>query len=175
MWHAAVGDFAEMSSPCAERRAWLFNYTAPWDKASCKPTLLSRRERRTTLDGNSVKRAVAKVLEELAISKNTIITSVAMAYIIQKAPYVFLLVGGRTVEHIKGNIEALDSTDEDIAMIEGAYKFDHGFPHAFLSETLFGDENDKPAPPEGPQDAWLTNIMGTFDWVEPTKAIKLKI
>lgn len=85
-------------------------------------------------------------MEELADAKKTAITSIAMAYIIQKAPDVFRLVAGRKVEHIKGNVDGLkvEMTEEDISKIEGAYRFDHGFPHTFLSGTLFGDEDDTP-------------------------------
>ena len=61
-------------------------------------------------------KAVSRVLEGLAKVKNTQITSVALAYVMQKAPYVFPLVGGRKVDHIKGNIEALkvDLSEEDV-------------------------------------------------------------
>ena|ERR1700712_3021013 len=50
---------------------------------------------------------VSKVLEGLARKKGTDITSIAMVYVMTKAPYVFPIVGGRKVEHIKGNIDAL--------------------------------------------------------------------
>lgn len=51
-----------------------------------------------------------------------------------KAPYVYPIVGGRKVEHLKGNIEALKLklTDEEIEEIEGAVPFDVGFPMNFL-------------------------------------------
>jgi hypothetical protein len=124
---------------------------------------------------SSVERAVSKVLEGLASAKNTAITSIAMAYVMQKAPYVFPIVGGRKVEHIKSNIDALkvNLSEEDISKIDGAYRFDPGFPHTFLSGTLFGDEDDTPKVPEGPQDVWLTNILGTFDWVNGPEPIRV--
>ena len=89
-------------------------------------------------------------------------------------PYVFPLVGGRKVEHIVGNIEALkiQMNDSDIAKIEEAYPFNPGFPHTFLSGTLFGGEGERQSAPHGPGEVWLTNIMGTFDWVEQPKSIK---
>lgn len=59
-----------------------------------------------------------------------------------KAPYVYPIVGGRKLEHLKGNIEALKLTltDEEIDEIERAAPFDVGFPMNFL----FGleDPND---------------------------------
>ena len=47
-----------------------------------------------------------------------------------KAPYVFPIIGGRKVEHLHGNIEALDIalTDEQIKELESAVPFDSGFP-----------------------------------------------
>lgn len=51
-----------------------------------------------------------------------------------KTPYVFPIVGGRKVDHLKGNIDALsvELSKEDIAEIDKAYEFDPGFPHSFL-------------------------------------------
>lgn len=74
---------------------------------------------------------VSEVLERIAKKKNTLITSVALAYVRQSLPYrVFPIVGGRKVEHLKGNIEALSLTlsPEEITEIEGAYGFKFGFP-----------------------------------------------
>ena len=97
-----------------------------------------------------------------------------MAYVMSKAPYVFPIVGGRKVEHIRSNIEALkiNLTEEEVSHIDNAYRFDPGFPHTFLSGSLFGDEDDTPQVPHGPGDVWLTNVIGTFDWVEQAKPIK---
>lgn len=97
---------------------------------------------------------VALKLDELAKKKNTLITSVALAYVMAKAPYVFrkypsdyphqehiandsvAIIGGRKVDHLKGNIEALsvELSDEEIAEIEGAEPFDIGFPLNMLFE-----------------------------------------
>ena len=38
------------------------------------------------------------------------INQVAIAYLMQKTPYVFPIVGGRKVEHLLANIEALEIT-----------------------------------------------------------------
>ncbi|KAH8783731.1 sterigmatocystin biosynthesis dehydrogenase stcV [Hyaloscypha finlandica] len=89
-----------------------------------------------------------------------------------KTPYVFPIVGGSKLEHIKGNIAALSVSlnDEDIKEIEGVYEFDPGFPHTFLSGSLISGGTPRAA--EGPGDVWLTNLLGNFDWVEAEKAIK---
>lgn len=51
-----------------------------------------------------------------------------------KYPYVYPIIGGRKVEHLKGNIEALglQLTNEDIDEIEDAARFDIGFPMNML-------------------------------------------
>jgi aryl-alcohol dehydrogenase-like predicted oxidoreductase len=115
---------------------------------------------------------VSKVLEKIAKAKNTELTSVALAYVMHKTPYVFPIVGGRKVEHLKGNIAALviSLSEEDIKEIEGVYEFDFGFPHTFLSGTLFTGEAPRGA--EGPGDVWLTKMLGNFDWVEAEKPIQ---
>jgi aryl-alcohol dehydrogenase-like predicted oxidoreductase len=79
---------------------------------------------------------ISKKLEQIANKKNTLITSVALAYVMHKAPYVFPIVGGRKVEHLKGNIEALglELTDEEIDEIDAESDFDVGFPMTFIYE-----------------------------------------
>lgn len=48
----------------------------------------------------------------------------------QKAPYVFPVVGGRKVEQLHANIEALSVSlsDQQIAYLESILPFDKGFP-----------------------------------------------
>jgi aryl-alcohol dehydrogenase-like predicted oxidoreductase len=77
---------------------------------------------------------VTQTLEKVAGRLNTAITSVALAYVMHKAPYVFPIVGGRKVDHLKGNIDALTLAlaPEDIKEIESAVPFDLGFPHTML-------------------------------------------
>jgi aryl-alcohol dehydrogenase-like predicted oxidoreductase len=47
-----------------------------------------------------------------------------------KAPYVFPIIGGRKVEHLLQNLEALEIslTDEHIKELENVVPFQHGFP-----------------------------------------------
>jgi aryl-alcohol dehydrogenase-like predicted oxidoreductase len=119
---------------------------------------------------------VSSILKEIAKEKNCELLQVALAYVQQKVPYVFPLVGQRKVSHLKGSIGGLSVslTGEEIEKVESAYKFDHGFPHSFLSGTLFKTD-DKPRGADGPGDVWLTKAQsnGTpFDWVEDSKAIR---
>ncbi len=61
--------------------------------------------------------------------KHTIL--VAVAYHLQKTPYVFPILGSRKVENLKKNIEALTITlsKEQIEYLESALPFDPGFPN----------------------------------------------
>lgn len=80
---------------------------------------------------------IADKLDIMAKKKGTAITSIALAYVRLKAPYVFPIVGGRKIEHLKGNIEALglDLTQDEIDEIEDAEPFDPGFPMSFLFDN----------------------------------------
>ncbi|KAI9690679.1 MAG: hypothetical protein M1820_009913 [Bogoriella megaspora] len=101
---------------------------------------------------------VAEVLQRIAGRKWTTLTSVALAYLWKKTTYAFPIVGGRTVEHLKANIEALQVNleDEDVEEIEKAYPFDLGFPMNFLGGGVKA--------PEGPQDVPFTKYLGHFDY-----------
>ncbi|KAJ8489739.1 hypothetical protein ONZ45_g13463 [Pleurotus djamor] len=72
-------------------------------------------------------RALEKVAKEVGAES---ITAVAIAYVMHKAPYVFPIVGGRKVEQLKANIEALSISlsDEQIKYLESVVPFDLGFP-----------------------------------------------
>lgn len=105
---------------------------------------------------------VSRVLESIAQRKNTAITSIALAYVMHKTPYVFPIVGGRKVDHLKGNIEALtiSLSAEDIKAIEDVVPFEIGFPHNFLWANGL---------PECEQDVRLMGMAGTFDYVQGPK------
>ncbi|KAF2674583.1 Aldo/keto reductase [Microthyrium microscopicum] len=115
---------------------------------------------------------ISRVLEDIAKAKDVEILNIPLAYVLQKTPYVFPIVGGRKVEHFKGSIAALkvSLSEEDVKKIESAYDFDYGFPHTFLSGTMF--DLSTPRNAEGPGDVWLTKALGTFDWVEQPKALR---
>ncbi|KAF2875404.1 aryl-alcohol dehydrogenase [Massariosphaeria phaeospora] len=109
---------------------------------------------------------VSDVLERVAAKKNTLITSVAMAYVMHKAPYTFPIVGGRKIEHLKGNIEALGLklSEDDIREIEGAYKFELGFPN-----NMWNPQNKMIL---GPEDNAFNARHGMFDYVVKPGPIK---
>lgn len=64
------------------------------------------------------------------------ITSVAIAWIMHKAPRVFPIIGGRKVEHLYQNVEALSLslTPEQVKALDDVVPFKKGFPY-----DLFGD------------------------------------
>lgn len=164
-WSAAQRDFErDILGMCAAEGMGL----APWGalgggnfKTEKQREEASRKSEGRNMGGPSERDVkVSAVLEKVANAKHTAITSVALAYIIHKAPYVFPIVGGRTIEHLKGNIEALalELTPDDIAEIEGAVEFDVGFPLNFLSH--------KPSGARAPGDVWLNEMGGKVDYVQ---------
>ncbi|KAK0449015.1 NADP-dependent oxidoreductase domain-containing protein [Desarmillaria tabescens] len=66
----------------------------------------------------------------------TNVTAVAIAYVMQKAPYVFSIIGGRKVEHLQADLAALDISlsKDQIEYLETVIPFDPGFP-----TTMIGD------------------------------------
>lgn len=104
--------------------------------------------------------AVSAVLERIANQQRTLITSVAMAYVMHKQPYVFPICGGRKLEHLKGNIEALglELTQEDMDEIDGAAPFELGFPFSMTGARV--------------EDCWQMNLRGHFDYVPRPKVIR---
>lgn len=176
LWNAAVRDFERDIIPmCKDEGMAIIPYGVLG--AGKFQTSAGYKEREVQNPGRRgdvsvLYKTVAKQLETLANTKNATITSIAAAYVLHKAPYVFPLIGCRTLEHVKGTVNALDVrlSQQEIEEIEAVHSFDPGFPHNFLSGSLFGGE---PKVPSGPQDVWLTNVLGVFDYVEAPKAIQL--
>lgn len=95
-------------------------------------------------------KAVSKVLEAVAIRKGTQLTSVAIAYVMHKAPYVFPILGTRSLKQMQLNIAALELslTKEEIEDIDGAVPFDRGWPYSWLAPGVTSEEI------QGPDDCW---------------------
>jgi len=64
---------------------------------------------------------------------------VAIAYVMQKAPFVFPIIGGRKVEHLLANLEALEIslTEDQINYLESIVEFDPGFPNIFIVRVSY--------------------------------------
>ena len=57
----------------------------------------------------------------------------------QKAPYVFPIIGGRKIEHLYQNLEALEIslTPEQIKTLDDIVPFNKGFPFSnFVSDRI---------------------------------------
>jgi diketogulonate reductase-like aldo/keto reductase len=63
-----------------------------------------------------------------------------------KTPYVFPIIGGRKVEQLRQNIQALDVSlsPEQIQRIDGAKSFDLGFLHDLIVRKLSPDLVSEP-------------------------------
>ncbi|CAK5267094.1 unnamed protein product [Mycena citricolor] len=86
---------------------------------------------------NAQEKEMSHALEKVAgeIGAKTI-ASVAIAYLMHKVPYCFPLIGGRKIEHLMSNIEALEISlsREQIQFLDNVVSFDPGFP-----TTMIGD------------------------------------
>lgn len=80
-----------------------------------------------TEEEKRISRALSTVAAEHGIES---VTAVALAYVLCKAPNVFPLIGGRKIEHLQDNIQALKIrlTKKQIEFLEKAKDFDLGFP-----------------------------------------------
>ncbi|EJF56477.1 Aldo/keto reductase [Dichomitus squalens LYAD-421 SS1] len=106
-------------------------------------------------------RTLCKALEEVQKQVGAkSIQAVAIAYVMQKTPYVFPIIGCRKTEQLQANIEALDVklTEEHIKFLEGVLPFDAGFP-----STMVGD---------GTEYILMTRSAGNFDKWPRAQAIR---
>ncbi|KAI0789615.1 Aldo/keto reductase [Abortiporus biennis] len=78
-----------------------------------------------------VSHALEKVAGEIGAKS---INALAIAYVMQKAPYVFPIIGGRKVEQLYSNLEALEITlkKKHIEYLESVVPLDLGFPYNFF-------------------------------------------
>ncbi|KAK7458781.1 putative aryl-alcohol dehydrogenase aad14 [Stygiomarasmius scandens] len=103
-------------------------------------------------------RALEKVANEISAKS---IRAVAIAYVMQKTPYVFPIVGCRSPESFKENVEALSLslTPEQVKYIESeGPPFDPGFPH-----NIMGD---------GSTMNWMFDMAGKIQRVPLQQAIR---
>ena len=84
---------------------------------------------------NDEEKAMAAALDKVAKEVSAKhVTAVAIAYVMQKTPYVFPIIGGRKVEQLEANLEALEIvlTPEQIKYLESIVPFDPGFPNTLI-------------------------------------------
>ena len=85
-------------------------------------------------------RKLCKALEEVQKQVGAkSIQAVAIAYVMQKAPFVFPIIGGRKKEQLDANVEALEIalSEEQIKFLEGVLPFDPGFPNVMVVSVCF--------------------------------------
>lgn len=85
-----------------------------------------------------ISEALEKVSNELTPAGNEpySVTAIALAYVLQRTPYVFPIIGGRRVSHLLSNIESLsiNLSQSQIRYLECVVGFDVGFPMNFIGE-----------------------------------------
>jgi aryl-alcohol dehydrogenase-like predicted oxidoreductase len=114
-----------------------------------------------TEEEKRISEALATVAAEHGIES---VTAIALAYVLCKAPNVFPLVGGRKIEHLHDNIQALTIrlTDKQIEFLEAATNFDVGFPNNFIGidpKVTGGQQN------------MLMSTAGHIDYVQAPRAV----
>ena len=82
-------------------------------------------------------RSPAQLSAHLFLFFPTLIT-VAIAYVMQKTPYVFPVIGGRKPEHLRANLEALSIalTDEHLKQLDGVVPLPPTFPYTLIVSAL---------------------------------------
>lgn len=165
LWSAAERDLEKEILPMCQADGMAI---APWG-ALGRGHFLSDEARRQKGEDKSGRQmgaasekdvAVSRVLGEIAERHGTLITSVALAYVMHTSPDVYPIVvrlprfcisltrnelsglannaqhtqGGRNKKHLQGNIEALSLrlTDAELEQIERATGFAWDFPQGFL-------------------------------------------
>ncbi|KAH9891596.1 Aldo/keto reductase [Cubamyces lactineus] len=149
-WNVLIRDFERDIIPMCRHEGMAI---APWEVLGggrIRTDAEEEQRRKTGEKGRTIRgpewerteteKKVCKVLEEVAAQVGAkSIQAVAVAYVMQKTPYVFPILGGRKPEHLQANIEALDIslTEEHIKYIESVVPFDIGFP-----VNMIGDGSD---------------------------------
>lgn len=137
-WSAADRDFERDILPMARSENMAL---APWGSLgggnfTTEAKRSANEKGRSMAPPSETQIKVSKKLEQIANTHNTAITSVALAYVLHKYPYVYPIVGGRKVEHLKGNIEALglELSEQEMMEIDEESGFQVGFPMNFIYE-----------------------------------------
>lgn len=142
-WNVMLRDFEREIIPMARHFGMAL---APWDvmgggKFKTKKEIEERKAQGEDLrsilsrgqseEEAAMSAALEKVANEQGIRS---LTAIALAYVMAKAPNVFPIVGGRKVEHLKENIQALSLrlTAAQVEYLESQTRFDVGFPSNFI-------------------------------------------
>ncbi|KAJ8079209.1 putative aryl-alcohol dehydrogenase aad14 [Marasmius tenuissimus] len=98
--------------------------------------------------------ALEKVAREVGVQS---ISAVAIAYVMQKTTHVFPILGGRKVEHLEQNLQALDLTlsAQQMEFLESQVPLEHDFP-----QRAIGD---------GSSPCYLVTMAGNVQRLQPTR------
>lgn len=172
-WNVLLRDFERDIIPMARHYGMAL---APWDvlgsgKFQTKKAIEERKKAgeglrqmlgsgQQTEEEVRMSEALAQVASEHGIES---VTAVALAYVMAKAPYVFPLVGGRKVEHLRDNIQALKIklSPKQIEYLESVKPLDPGFPNNFIG----------PDPKVTGQSSWLLAANAPLAFVQGPKPI----
>ncbi|GIJ89550.1 putative aryl-alcohol dehydrogenase aad14 [Aspergillus pseudoviridinutans] len=171
-WNVMLRDFEREIIPMARHFGMAL---APWDvlgggKFKTKEEIEQRKAQGVGLrsiltpeqsEGEAAMSvALEKVAKEHGIKS---LTAVALAYVMAKAPNVFPLVGGRRVEHLQDNIQALSLrlTASQIEYLESQNPFDAGFPSNFIG----------PDPKVTGKASFLLAANGAYSFVRAPRSI----
>lgn len=106
--------------------------------------------------------------------------TVAISYVMQKTTNVFPIIGGRKVEHLEENLEALDITlsPEQIKFLESHVSFDIGFPITMIVSLkrrylllAITHEHDYFLKGDGTQPSYLMNIACHYQKIPKTQPL----
>ncbi|KAH9931474.1 aryl-alcohol dehydrogenase [Fomitopsis serialis] len=142
LWNVMQRDFERDIIPMARAEGMAI---APWGVLASGKVRTDQEEEQRSRSGEGgrkdmhsddwkrspAQRKVCQALEKVAAEVGASnIRAVAIAYVMQKTPYVFPIIGGRKIEQLKDNVEALELalSPEQIAHIESVAPFDPGFP-----------------------------------------------
>lgn len=146
-WNVLQRDFERDIIPMARHFGMAL---APWDvlgggKFQSKKAIEARKKANEGLrsimgsgeqteEEEKISAALEKVANEHGVES---VTTIALAYVMQKTQYVFPIIGGRKVEHLHDNIKALSIhlTDKQIESLEAVKQLDIGFPMNFVGEV----------------------------------------
>ncbi|SCU93871.1 LAFA_0F18646g1_1 [Lachancea sp. 'fantastica'] len=143
-WNVMLRDFEREIIPMARNFGMAL---VPWDvlgggRFQTKKSLEERKKNGENIrsffgaaDQSPDEVKISEALEKVAKEHNTeSITAIALAYVRSKTTRVYPLVGGRKIEHLKQNIEALSIklSPEQISFLESVVSFDVGFPSSFI-------------------------------------------
>ncbi|KAH8093873.1 Aldo/keto reductase [Cristinia sonorae] len=166
-WSVLARDFEREILPMARQQGMAL---APWNVLGGGKIRTDAEEerRRNTGEGgrtsiskdwerNENEKKICKALEHVAKEIGAkYITAVAIAYVMQKAPFVFPIIGGRKVEHMMNNLEALDVAlkPEHIEYIESVLPFDRGNLYGYFGS--FDSDYNTLFKSSGHYDKWPT-------------------